>query len=180
MRLPRDRIAISSRLRKGERGNFPCVIEVLCSYVPSSFFLGSCRGTGRLFTARHVRTNVSVTIKQIDFDEDKLPWDLVIAEILARPKTCHANIVKFIESFLYKNEIWIVMEFVEGASLKGVITAMFHSMTEGQIAAVSRETAQGLHYLHEEGIIHRNVKSHNVLLSLTGDIKLSSYHELLS
>ncbi len=72
------------------------------------------------------------------------------------------------------------MEFVEGASLKGVITAMLYSMTEGQIAAVSRETAQGLHYLHEQGIIHHNVKSHNVLLSLTGDIKLSSYHELLS
>jgi p21-activated kinase 1 len=155
---------------------------VLCSSVPSYFFPGSCRGTGCFFTARHVRTNLSVTIKQIDLDKDKRQkrWDLVIDEILVMRKSCHANIVKFIDSFLYKNEVWIVMEFVEGASLSGVITAMFYSMTEGQIAAVSRETAQGLHYLHEHGIIHRDVKSHNVLLSLTGDIKLSSYHELLS
>ena len=53
-------------------------------------------------------------------------------------KSCHANIVKFVDSFLYKNEVWIVMEFVEGASLTGVITAMLYSLTEGQIAAVSR------------------------------------------
>jgi p21-activated kinase 1 len=144
--------------------------------------LGSCRGTGCFFTARHVRTNLSVTIKLIDLDKDKRKktWDLVIDEILVMRKSCHANIVKFIDSFLYKNEIWIVMEFVEGASLTGVITAIFSSMTEGQIAAVSRETAQGLRYLHEQGVIHRNVKSDNVLLSLTGDIKLSSYRELLS
>jgi p21-activated kinase 1 len=48
-------------------------------------------------------------------------------------------------------------------------------MTEGQIAAVSRETAQGLQHLHEHGVIHRNIKSDNVLLSLTGDIKLSDF-----
>jgi p21-activated kinase 1 len=53
-------------------------------------------------------------------------------------------------------------------------------MTEGQIAAVSRETAQGLQHLHKHGVIHRDIKSDNVLLSLTGDIKLSTYHELFS
>jgi p21-activated kinase 1 len=53
-------------------------------------------------------------------------------------------------------------------------------MTEGQIAAVSRETAQGLQHLHKHGVIHRDIKSDNVLLSLTGDIKLSTYHEFFS
>jgi p21-activated kinase 1 len=47
-------------------------------------------------------------------------------------------------------------------------------MTEGQIAAVSRETAQGLEHLHRHGVIHRDIKSDNVLLSLQGDIKLST------
>ena len=46
-------------------------------------------------------------------------------------------------------------------------------MSEGQIAAVSRESAQGLEHLHKQGIIHRDIKSHNVLLSLMGDTKLS-------
>jgi len=90
----------------------------------------------------------------------------------------HQNIVNYIDSFLYKNELWVVMEYMEGGSLTDVMTADL--MTEGQIAAVSRETAQGLQHLHKHGVIHRNVKSGNVLLSLSGDIKLSAYGELLS
>jgi p21-activated kinase 1 len=61
---------------------------------------------------------------------------------------------------------------MEGGSLTDVVTA--NLMTEGQIAAVSRETAQGLQHLHKHGVIHRDIKSDNVLLSLTGDIKLST------
>ena len=84
----------------------------------------------------------------------------------------HANIVNYIDSFLYKNELWVVMEYMEGGSLTDVVTA--NLMTEGQIAAVSRETSQGLQHLHKHGVIHRDIKSDNVLLSLTGDIKLSA------
>jgi serine/threonine protein kinase len=48
-------------------------------------------------------------------------------------------------------------------------------MTEGQIAAVSRETTEGLRHLHSHGVIHRDIKSDNILLSLTGEIKLSEF-----
>jgi p21-activated kinase 1 len=94
----------------------------------------------------------------------------------------HANTVNYIDSFLYKNEIWIVMEYMEGGSLTDVVTEFL--MTEGQIAAVSREMAQGLQHLHKHGVIHRDIKSGNVLLSLTGDVKLCMYcivyHDVLS
>ena len=63
------------------------------------------------------------------------------------------------------------MEYMEGGSLTDVVTA--NLMSEGQIAAVSRETARGLEHLHRHGVIHRDIKSDNVLLSLNGDVKLS-------
>ena len=130
-----------------------------------------------MFTAYQVGTNLPVAIKQMDLDKQPKK-DLIINEILVMRASRHANIVDYIESFLYKNEVWIVMEHMEGGSLTDVVTESL--MTEGQIAAVSRETAQGLQHLHKHGVIHRDIKSENVLLSLTGGIKLSTYREFFS
>ncbi|KAH9004573.1 Pkinase-domain-containing protein [Lactarius hatsudake] len=128
--------------------------------------------SGGVFTAYQVGTNLSVAIKQMDLDKQPKK-DLIINEILVMRASRHANIVNYIDSFLYKNELWVVMEYMEGGSLTDVVTA--NLMTEGQIAAVSRETAQGLQHLHKHGVIHRDIKSDNVLLSLTGDIKLTDF-----
>jgi p21-activated kinase 1 len=130
-----------------------------------------------VFTAYQVGTNLLVAIKQMNLDKQPKK-DLIINEILVMRASRHTNIVNYIDSLLYRNELWVVMEYMEGGSLTEVITA--NLMTEGQIAAVSREIAQGLQHLHERGTIHRDIRSDNVLLSLTGDVKLSAYHDVLS
>lgn len=128
--------------------------------------------SGGVFTAYQVGTNLSVAIKQMDLDKQPKK-DLIINEILVMRASRHPNIVNYIDSFLHRNELWVVMEYMEGGSLTDVVTA--NLMTEGQIAAVSRETCQGLQHLHKHGVIHRDIKSDNVLLSMNGDIKLSAF-----
>lgn len=128
--------------------------------------------SGGVYTAYQVGTNLSVAIKQMDLDKQPKK-DLIINEILVMRASRHPNIVNYIDSFLYKNDLWVVMEYMEGGSLTDVVT--HNLMTEGQIAAVSRETAQGLEHLHRHGVIHRDIKSDNVLLSMVGDIKLTDF-----
>src|SRR5712675_1039859 len=136
----------------------------------------TCRTFGDVFTAQQAGPDILVVIKKKDLDKQPRK-DLVLNEILVMRTLQLANIVNYMDSFLFKNELWIVMEYMEGGSLTNVI--LTNLMTEGQIAAVSRETAQGIQHLHEHGVIHRDIKSDNILLSLTGDVKISSYHELL-
>ncbi|KDR80742.1 hypothetical protein GALMADRAFT_222342 [Galerina marginata CBS 339.88] len=128
--------------------------------------------SGGVYTAYQVGTNLSVAIKQMDLEKQPKK-DLIINEILVMRSSRHPNIVNYIDSFLHKNDLWVVMEYMEGGSLTDVVTA--NLMTEGQIAAVSRETCQGLEHLHKHGVIHRDIKSDNVLLSMVGDIKLTDF-----
>ena len=132
-----------------------------------------CSASGQVFVAKTLATGKKVAIKQMDLSVQPRK-ELIVNEILVMKESQHPNIVNFLESYLVKStELWVVMEYMEGGSLTDVVTA--NLMSEGQIAAVSRETALGLEHLHKHGVIHRDIKSDNVLLSLTGDIKLSAF-----
>ncbi|GAA5919192.1 hypothetical protein JCM6882_006089 [Rhodosporidiobolus microsporus] len=128
--------------------------------------------SGGVYTAYQVGTNMSVAIKQMNLEQQP-KQDLIINEILVLQQSRHQNIVNYIDSFLFKGDLWVVMEYMEGGSLTDVVTC--NIMSEGQIAAVSRETLKGLEHLHEQGVIHRDIKSDNILLSLQGDIKLTDF-----
>ncbi|KAK0557219.1 hypothetical protein OC846_000670 [Tilletia horrida] len=128
--------------------------------------------SGGVYTAYQVGTNLSVAIKQMNLEQQPKK-DLIINEILVMKESRHRNIVNFIDSFLHRGDLWVVMEYMEGGSLTDVVTC--NIMTEGQIAAISRECLEGLKHLHDHRVIHRDIKSDNILLSLNGDIKLTDF-----
>ena len=126
--------------------------------------------SGGVYTGHERGTNRLVAIKQMNLEQQPKK-DLIINEILVMKDSSHPNIVNFIDSYLCGGELWVVMEFMEGGSLTDVVT--FNIMSEGQIASVCRETLKGLQHLHSKGVIHRDIKSDNILLSMEGNIKLS-------
>ncbi|KAJ3338810.1 signal transducing kinase of the PAK [Gonapodya sp. JEL0774] len=128
--------------------------------------------SGGVFTAHQVSTGQLVAIKQMNLDQQPKK-DLIINEILVMKEMRQKNIVNYIDSYLWKGDLWVVMEYMEGGSLTDVVTSNY--MTEGQIAAVCRETLEGLSHLHSRGVIHRDIKSDNILLSMQGDVKLTDF-----
>lgn len=128
--------------------------------------------SGGVYTAYEKGTNRCVAIKQMNLEQQPKK-DLIINEILVMKDSSHPNIVNFIDSYLVGGDLWVTMEYMEGGSLTDVVT--FNIMTEGQIAAVCRETLKGLQHLHSKGVIHRDIKSDNILLSMDGNIKLTDF-----
>lgn len=128
--------------------------------------------SGGVYTAYEIGTNVSVAIKQMNLEKQPKKV-LIINEILVMKGSKHPNIVNFIDSYVLKGDLWVIMEYMEGGSLTDVVTHCI--LTEGQIGAVCRETLSGLKFLHSKGVLHRDIKSDNILLSMEGDIKLTDF-----
>jgi len=91
-------------------------------------------------------------------------------EIVLLQKLKHPNIVRFENCYLWKDIVWAIMEFCDGGSLKSVIASV--PLTERQIAYLSREILQGLLFLHQNRLVHRDIKSDNILLFLDGRVKI--------
>lgn len=128
--------------------------------------------SGGVFTARTVDTNQLVAIKQMVLAQQPKK-DLIVNEIEVMGQSRHPNIVNFLSAFLRRDELWVVMEFMEGGPLTDIV---LHSiLSEGQIAAIARECLTGLRHLHAHGVIHRDIKSDNVLMSMRGEVKLTDF-----
>lgn len=134
-----------------------------------------------------------VAIKQMDLRSQPRK-ELIVNEIIVMKDSQHANIVNFLDSFLQEqsNELWVVMEFMEGGALTDVIDNN-QVISENQIATICAEvclvmvrlcrctnkhvqTCKGLAHLHSQNIIHRDIKSDNVLLDRVGHVKISKWN----
>ncbi|RKO99209.1 hypothetical protein CXG81DRAFT_14824 [Caulochytrium protostelioides] len=129
--------------------------------------------SGSVYLARRISTQGTVAIKQMDLAHQPRK-ELIVNEILVMKESQHPNIVNYLDSFLVKHELWVVMEFMEGGPLTDIIEANA-GMSERNIATITREALQGLAHLHSRQIIHRDIKSDNVLLDISGHVKITDF-----
>nr|XP_054606237.1 mitogen-activated protein kinase kinase kinase kinase 3 isoform X5 [Nothobranchius furzeri] len=128
---------------------------------------------GDVYKARNVNTGELAAIKVIKLEPGE-DFAVVQQEILMMKDCKHSNIVAYFGSYLRRDKLWISMEYCGGGSLQDI----YHvtgPLSESQIAYMSRETLQGLYYLHNKGKMHRDIKGANILLTDSGYVKLADF-----
>lgn len=105
----------------------------------------------------------------------RIPQAVREAEILKNLH--HENIIAFYDTGQQDDIIYTVMEFVDGTSLDKINwKTLFPGKTPDQSAAlIILQSARGLAYAHLHGIIHRDVKPANILLTKSGSVRLSDF-----
>jgi len=84
----------------------------------------------------------------------------------------HPNIVKLIDHVQMNDHLHIVLEFVE---LGALVHGHRKAYPENEVAKWTHGILQGLKYLHERGVVHRDIKGANILLCKNGDVKLTDF-----
>ncbi|XP_029376608.1 STE20-like serine/threonine-protein kinase isoform X2 [Echeneis naucrates] len=129
---------------------------------------------GKVYKAQNKQNGTLAAAKVIDTKtEDELEDYMVEIDILA---SCdHHYIVKLLDAFYYEGKLWILIEFCAGGAVDAIMLELERALTEPQIRVVCKQTLEALIYLHENKVIHRDLKAGNILLSLDGDVKLADF-----
>jgi FtsZ-binding cell division protein ZapB len=165
-------------LPKGDELRLPSLDEMVKKENPLKQFCSITKigeGTfGEVFVGTDRRSLDKVAIKKMDLN-DNYEEDL-ITEIQMMQSSKHDNIVRYIDSYKWGDDLWVVMEYMTGGSLTEILEQFKHiRLTEEQIALICFECLKALEYIHSNHRIHRDIKSDNVLLTNEGEIKLADF-----
>lgn len=85
-------------------------------------------------------------------------------------------VVRYHDGYFFKERYWLFIEYMDAGCLTDILEAgFFNIFTENIVQYLIYEVLQALKYLHSRHIIHRDIKSDNVLLGNNGEIKIGDF-----
>ena len=133
-------------------------------------------GMGAVWLGTDRTLGRQVALKQIGRVPGDSQPDLVRAEREARlaARLNHPHVVAVYDLVEDGEDHWLVMEYVEGVTLAGLVKRD-GALSPDEAAPLIRQAADALAAAHAEGIVHRDVKPSNILVTQAGEVKLSDF-----
>jgi serine/threonine protein kinase len=125
---------------------------------------------GKVFKAREISTGRVLAVKKIQINNSLTKYKKTIKEINLLKNLDHPNIVKFYDFFEEEENIYLMMEFLEGCTLKQYIQKT-EIISENNARIIIKQLLTALSYLHYAcDICHRDIKPENIMFNEKNDI----------
>ncbi|KRX25915.1 Serine/threonine-protein kinase 10 [Trichinella nelsoni] len=129
---------------------------------------------GKVQRAQHVSSKLQSAAKVIETrTEEEIEDYLIEIEILTQCR--HKNVVGLYEVYFYEQCLWLMLEFCSGGAVDSIMVELEKPLNESQIRYICHEICEGLQFLHNCFVIHRDLKAGNVLLTSEGGVKLADF-----
>ncbi|EFY87997.1 putative cell division cycle related protein kinase 7 [Metarhizium acridum CQMa 102] len=130
---------------------------------------------GKVFKGVNVYTKGLVALKRIRMEGERDGFPVTaVREIKLLQSLRHANIVNLQEVMVEKNECFMVFEYLSH-DLTGLLNHPTFKLAPAQKKDLAKQLFEGLDYLHTRGVLHRDIKAANILVSNTGVLKLADF-----
>ncbi|MFO0843698.1 MAG: serine/threonine-protein kinase [Gemmataceae bacterium] len=130
-------------------------------------------GMGAVFLAEHIamKRRVALKVVQTDKSQDKLALERFHREARSAAALDHPNIVRLFDVGQQAKVSYLAMEYVDGDPLDTLLDKG-EPPPYSQAVAYVVQAAAGLQHAHEKGMVHRDIKPHNLMVTKDGTVKL--------
>ncbi len=114
---------------------------------------------GAVWRAVHKTSGSAVALKIVELEDEDLEIDEIIAEVKIMQKLDHTYVIRYFGSYMVRDQyLYIAMEFCESGSILDLMRVLKKPLPEPVIRIVTAQVTKGLHYLHSNNFIHRDLK----------------------
>ncbi len=131
-------------------------------------------GMASVYLAHDEALGRRVAVKVLEAEGDGENRRRFLREAKLAARLAHPNVVAVFDAGEHDGTPYIVMEYVEGESLAELVARRGRLPPE-EVARLAREACAGLQHAHDSGLVHRDVKPHNLLVRKDGTLKISDF-----
>lgn len=134
-------------------------------------------GMGTVYLGIHEKLNRKVAIKVLNplLSNDMQIRERFVNEAITLSKLNHTNIVTLFDFADIDNNLFLIMEFVEGKPLDEIITKDVGAIPEARCIYIFKQILTGFAYAHTKGIVHRDIKPSNIILQTDDTPKILDF-----